>query len=97
MHFIDQINLKSTTRWRVLHVIQQIAHVVNACIGGSINFNQINKAAFSNLITGTTFTAGNRAHTLLAIKTFRQYSRDSRFTNTSGTAKQIGMVKTVMI
>ena len=44
MHFVDQINFKTTTRWRVLDVIQQVTSVFNFGARGGVDFNQIDKA-----------------------------------------------------
>lgn len=44
MHFVDQINFKTTTRWRVLDVIQQVAGIFDFGARGGIDLNQIDKA-----------------------------------------------------
>ena len=59
MHFIDKIDLVTTSRWRVLDIVQQLAHIIYASTRCRIHLNQINKTAFTDLSTGGTFTTGN--------------------------------------
>ena len=42
VHLVDQINFVTGVRRRVLHVLQQLTGVLHFCLGGRIDFNQIN-------------------------------------------------------
>ena len=97
MHFIDQIDFVATTRWRVLHVVEQLTHIVNTSARGSIHFNQINKPSFVDLIAGRALTTGNRANTGFAVETLGENSRDGGFAHTPGASEQVGVVQAIMI
>ena len=97
MHFVNQVDLETAARWRILHVIEQIAHIINTGSRCRIHFDQVDKSAFINFITAGTFATGNRANTLLAVKALRENTRNGGFTHTAGSGKQIGMVQSVII
>ncbi len=59
MHFVDQVDLKATSGRRVLHIVEQIAHIVDTCARGGIHFNQINKPTLGYLCAAGAFTAGH--------------------------------------
>ena len=97
MHFIDQIDFVATARWRVLHIVEQLTHIVDTSARGGIHFNQINKPSFVNLITGRTLTTGNRANASFAVEALGENSRDGSFAHAPGTSEQVGMVQAIVI
>jgi len=59
MHFIDQVDLKATSGGRVLHIVEQVTHIVDPGARGGIYFNQINKAAFGDFCAAGTLATGH--------------------------------------
>ena len=97
MNFINQIDFIATARWRILHVIQQVAHIIDAGARCCIDLNKVYKSAFIDFSAAGANTTGNRAYALFAVKAFGQNARNGSFTHTTGAGKQIGMVQAVVI
>ena len=38
MYFVDQVDLIATSGWRILHIVEQIAHIIDPSARGSIHF-----------------------------------------------------------
>ena len=57
VHFVDQIDFETTTRRRVLNVIQQIAGIFDFGSRGGVDLQQINKTALLNLTAIITHAA----------------------------------------
>ena len=45
MDFVDQVNLETASGWRILHVVEQFAHVIDPGARSRIDFDQINTAS----------------------------------------------------
>ena len=52
MDLVDQVNLVAPACWRVLHVIEQIAGVVDLRLGCGVNLNKVNEAPLIDLDAG---------------------------------------------
>ena len=97
MHFVNDVNLKATCRWRILRVIQQLAHIVNLRIGGGIDLNNIDKTAFVDFNTSWTSAAWMGADTRLTIQGFCQNTCDGSFAYTACSGKEIGVMQALLL
>ena len=97
MYFIDQVDLKATSGGRVLHIVEQVAHIVDACSRGGIHFNKINKAPLGNFCATGALATGYRANTGFAVEAFGEDAANGGFAHTASAGKQIGMVQTVIV
>ena len=64
MSFVENINLVPITRWTVARRLAQLTYFVNAAIGGSINFNHVNRVAGTNFQAGIAHAARLRSRTV---------------------------------
>ena len=97
MHLIDQVHLVSATGRCVLHVIQQLAGVFYLGAASRIHFNQIDKAAVSNFLTGRAHTAGPGTDALLTVQAARQNTGNGGLAHPAGPREKVGVVQTVLI
>ena len=61
VHFVDQVDLEAAARRRVLRVVDQLAHVVDAGVAGGVDLEQIDEAARVDLAARTALAARVRA------------------------------------
>ena len=97
VHFVDQVDLEAPARRRVLHILKQLAGVLDLCATRRIHLDQVDKPALIDLQTGRALTAGFRADAPFAVKTFGQNPGDGGLADPAGTGKQIGVVQPVVI
>ena len=58
VHLVDKIHFVPSTGGHVLHVIDNdLAHLVHLCVGGCVEFQNIQRVTTCNLSTGITPTA----------------------------------------
>ena len=93
VHLVDEIHLETAAAGRVLHIVEQFAHVVHAGARGGIDLDQIDAAALVDLDTGGALAAGLRADALLAVEGLGKDACDGRLADTAGAGEQIGMVQ----
>ena len=97
VHLIHQVNLVSSTRWRVLHVIQQLASILDLGAGSCIDFDQVNETPFIDFHTGGTHAAGFRTDTRFTVERFGEDTRHGGLTHTARASEQISMVQAVIV
>ena len=95
VHLVDEIHLVASARWRVLHIVEQLAGVLDLRARGSIHFDQIDEATFGNLHAARTYAARLRANALFAVQTARQDPGDRCLADASRPGEQICVVKAV--
>ena len=66
--FVNQIDLVAAARWRVLGVVNHLAHVVHTSVRRRINLQQVHEAAFVHLLAGGAFSAGIGADAGIAVE-----------------------------
>ena len=93
MHFVDQVDLKSTTCGRILDIVQQIAGIVDLSLGRRIDFNQIDKSTFIDFSACRALPAGLGSNARIAIERLGENPCNGGLTHATGTGKQVGMVQ----
>ena len=58
VHLVDQVHLVATTAGCVLHILQQLACVIDTGARRSIDLDQVNKTPLGNFPAGRAFAAG---------------------------------------
>ena len=76
VHFVDQVDLVAAARRRVLHVVEQLARVVDLGARGRVHFEQVDEAARVDVAAGAALAAGLRRHALLAVQRLGEDARD---------------------
>ena len=79
VHFVDEVDLVAAARRRVLHVVEQLARVVDFGARGGVDFDQVDEAPFVDLAAGAALAAGRRRHAGLAVERLREDARDGGF------------------
>ena len=97
VHFVNQINLETPVGRRVLNVIQQLAHIVDAGTRSRIDLDQVNAAAGIDLDARSTFAARFSADALFAIERFGEYPRYRGLADTPGPAEQVGVMQSIAV
>ena len=92
MHLIDDIDLETCTGGQVLGVIQHLTHIVDAGIGSSVEFDQINKTPAVDLVAGATFTARRGSDAGRTIQRLGKNTRNGGFADAARACEQISMM-----
>ncbi|MBV6417113.1 MAG: hypothetical protein CMLOHMNK_01750 [Steroidobacteraceae bacterium] len=96
VHFIDEIHLAAAGRGRVLHVLEQLARVVDLGARRGIDLDQVDEAALVDGPAGRTRTAWFGRHPGLAVQALREDARDGRLADTARAREQERMVHAVV-
>ena len=67
--FVDDENLVAVARRLVAHVFPQLAHIVDAAVGGRVDFNDVRRVALRNLEARGTLAARRRRRSFHAVQT----------------------------
>ena len=97
VHFVDHINLEAAARRRIHGVVQQLAHVVDAGVGGGVDLDQVDEAAAVDLGAGGADAAGGGGDAGLAIERLGENARQRRLADAARTGEQIGVVQAVLL
>jgi hypothetical protein len=92
VHFVDQVDLVATASRRVLHVVEQLARIVDLGARSGVHFDQVDEATLVDLATGTANAAWRRRHAGFAIQRLGENARDGGFAYTSRAGEQERMV-----
>ncbi len=88
MHFVDQVDLVSTAGRCVLHVVEQLARVVDLGARRGIDLDQIDEAALVYFAAGRAFAAWSCRHTGLAVEALGEDARDGRLADAASSGEQ---------
>ena len=88
MNFVDEVDLISAPRRRVLDVVQQIAGVIDFGIRRCVDLDEVNESSGINFAAGTTDAAGIRGNADLAVEALGENARDRRLADAAGAGKQ---------
>ena len=97
VHLVNEVHLVAAACGRVLHVIEQVASIVDFGPGCCVDFNQIDEPAFIDLTTGTAFAAGFSGDSCLTVQCFGQNACDRRLADSASSCKQIGVMQSTGI
>ena len=76
MHLVDQVHLVAPPGGRVLHVIEQVAGIVDLGLRRGIDLDEVDETPLVDLPARAARAAGFRSDALLAIQGLRQDARD---------------------
>ena len=92
MHFVDDIDFVFAGGRRVLGVFQYFADVVDAGVGGGVDFQQINVASGVDLRTALAHAARLAVLRIFAVQAFGENAGDGGFAYAARACEQVGMV-----
>ncbi len=98
MNFVDDVDLHPTAARCVAHTFAKFADFVDAAIGGTIDFEDINGLSRGDFLAGITLITGcwRGAVLCLAIERFSEDTRRGSLAHTACTGKQERVGDTVL-
>ena len=93
VHLVDQVHLVTAAGRRVLHVVEQLARIVDLGAGGGIDLDEIHAAASLDLATAPALEAGLCAYAALAVQTLGEDPRHRGLADAARARKQEGVVQ----
>ena len=97
VHFVDQVDLEAPAAWGVLHVVEQLTGVFDLGAAGGIDFDQVDKTTFIDLLADRAHTAGRGADAGFAVQALGDDPRNGGLAHPTGTGKQIGVVQPLAV
>src|SRR3569833_904789 len=85
---VDEVHLVAAAAGGVLHIVEQLARVVDLRSRGRVDFDQVYETTPIDLGTRRARTAGLGCNTLLAVQTLRENARDGGLAHTSRPREQ---------
>ena len=93
VHFIDDIDFVFAGGGRVLGVFQHFADVVDAGVGGGVDFEQVYKPPGVDVAAGLALAAGLAFVRGFAVEAFGEDAGDGGFAHAPRAGEQVGVVQ----
>ncbi len=87
MHLINQVNFIAIFGRHILSIFQNITHIVNACMRGSVEFNKVNGLPTVDFNTSWASATRGRTNTAFTVDGFGKNSSNSGFADTTRACK----------
>ena len=97
VHFVDEVHLVPAPSRCVLHVVQELARVVDLGARRRVYFDQIDEASLIDLPAARAHSAGLGAHADFAVQALRENTRDGRLADAAGTGEQKRVMHAVAV
>ena len=94
VYFIDQVDLEAAGRRRVLHIVEQLARIIDLGARGGIDLDQIDAAPGIDAGAAGALTARFGTDTAFAVQALGQDARHGRLAHAAGAGKQVSMMQT---
>ena len=91
VHFVDDVDLVAPFGGRELHLLAQVAHLVDAAVRCRVDLEDVERRAIGDLLTIFTGAAGSGRRPLLAVQRLRENLRRARLTRAARSGKEVGM------
>ena len=88
VHFVDEVDLVAAARRRVLHVLEQLARVIDLGARGGVDFDEVDEAALVDLLAGSAGAAGRGGDAGVAVEALRQDARDGGLAHAARAGEQ---------
>ncbi len=97
MNFVDDVNFITEACRGVLDVFAQFSYLVDAPVGGAVNFQNIHTARCGDFDARRTLVTGRGCWFIKGktVEAFCQYARGCGLTNTAWPAEEIGVGKAI--
>src|SRR5262249_1174270 len=92
VHLIDEVDLVAAARRRVLHVVEQLAGIVDLGARRRVHLYQVRKAAGFDLAAARALETGLGRDASFAVETLGENARDRGLADTTGAGKQERMM-----
>ena len=92
VHFVDQVDLVAAARRRVLHVVEQLARIIDLGARGRVDFDQIDAAPGLDFAAARALEAGFGADAALAVQALGEDARHRGLADAARAGEQEGVV-----
>ena len=96
MDLVNDIDFVAALRWRVTHVVAQLAHLLDPVVAGAVNLENIKAVPGCDLLAVIAHATRSRGRPMDAIERLRQDARGRSFPDPTWTDKEIGMREPVL-
>ncbi|EKY07669.1 hypothetical protein HMPREF9120_00948 [Neisseria sp. oral taxon 020 str. F0370] len=97
VHFVDDIDFVFARGGGVLGVFQYFADVVDAGVGGGVDFQKVDVASGVDVAAALAFAAGFAVLRLFAVEAFGEDAGDGGFADAARAGEQVGVVQTAFV
>ena len=91
VRFVEDDDLVCAAGGRVADHVAQFANLVDAAIGGRVDFNDVERIAGGDFLAGVAFIAGICGGTVNAVQSFGEDARGGGFSNAARAGKNVGV------
>ena len=91
VHLVDDVDLVASFGGRELHLLAQVAHLVDAAVRGRVDLEDVERRAVGDLRAALADAAGIGRRPLLAVQRLRENLRRARLARAARPRKKIGM------
>ena len=100
--FVDHVDLEACIRRCIHRLLQQLRHFINPAVGGSVDFDVVDKASGIDRHAGIAYPAGGAGNAAaaigtLAIEGFSQDARQRGLADAAGAGEQISVVQAAAV
>ncbi len=89
--FIDDVDPVPASEVGKIYIISNLSNIINAGVGGPVNFNDVDRVTLSNIHAIDTGIAGSAGRATLTIKGLGQNTGNRCFSDAPGSGKEKGM------
>src|SRR5271165_7006721 len=97
MRFVEDHHFAAACRRSVAHHFTQLANLVDAAIGGRVDFDDVQRSTRRDLRAGIAYAARLGGRSIHAIQSLRQDSRGGGLTDAPRAGKNVGMGYTIVV
>ena len=89
MHFVDDVDFIAAGNGRILHLFPQIAHLVDAVVGGGVDLGDVEIGRVGERLARFALAAGRAAYGMLAVDGARENFGGARLSRAARPAKEV--------
>ena len=93
VHFVDDVDFVFASGRGVLGVFEYFADIVDAGVGGGVDFEQVDEAAGVDVAAGLALAAGFAFFGVFAVEAFGEDAGDGGFAHAARAGEQVGVVQ----
>ncbi|MCY1412445.1 hypothetical protein D9M71_278520 [compost metagenome] len=97
VHFVDQVDLEAPAARCVLHVVEQLAGILDLGPARGVDFDQVDEAPLVDLTAHRTGTARRGSNPGFTVHAFGDDPRNGGLAHPTGTGEQVGVVQTLVV
>ena len=97
MNFIDDVNLKSALSRLIADIFDDLANLIDAAIGRTVDFENVDRIALGNLLTLSADAARSRGWTIIAIQRLGENARECGLARAARAGEEVGVVQALRL